>query len=94
MVEQPASVDEVKAVLGWVIDCDVMPYGGEVGQIYVCEQLNINVGGDNSAGWSDLLTQPGRDGTAPGPDFQASETLANSERCQAPFRHGVKVLLQ
>jgi hypothetical protein len=52
-------VHEVKATLRRAIDCDVMFYGFKVVPIYILQQLDINVGGDNSARWSDLLTQPG-----------------------------------
>jgi hypothetical protein len=49
MVEQPASVHEVKAILRGAIDCDIMPYSLKVGQFYILEQLDINVGSNDSA---------------------------------------------
>jgi hypothetical protein len=71
-----------------------MFYGLKVVPIHMLQQLDINVGGNNTAGWPDLLTQPGCYGTAPGPHFQASQSLSNSERSHAPFGHRIKVLLQ
>jgi hypothetical protein len=63
MVEQPASVYEVKATFRRAIDCDVVLYGLKVGQIYILEQLDIDVGSNDSAGWptcsqSQTATEP------------------------------------
>jgi hypothetical protein len=58
MVEQPARVYEVKATLRQAVDCDVMFYRLKVRPVHIPEQLDINVGGNNSAGRPDLLAQP------------------------------------
>jgi hypothetical protein len=63
MVEQPASVYEVKAAHRGAIDGDVMPDSFKVGQRYVLKQLNIDVSGDDAASWptcshSQAATEP------------------------------------
>ena len=58
MMEQPAGVYEVKAARREVIDGNIMPYGFKIAQFYILKELNIDVGGDDTASWPDLLTQP------------------------------------
>src|SRR6516165_6979668 len=94
MVEQPPTVYEVKAILGETIDSDVVFYGLKVRQLYTLEQLDVDIGGNNSAGGPDLLTQPCCHRTAPSTYFQTPRSRANSECCHSPFCHGIKVLLE
>jgi hypothetical protein len=94
MVEEPATVYEVKAIHGRTIDSDVVSYDLKIRQLYTFEQLDVDVGGNNSAGGPDLLTQPCCHRTAPSTYFQAPRSRANSERCHSPFCHGIKVLLE
>jgi hypothetical protein len=65
MVEKPATVYEVKVIHGRTIDCDVVSYGLKISQLYTFEQLDVDVGGNKSAGGPDLLTQPCCHRTAP-----------------------------
>jgi hypothetical protein len=73
---------------------DVVSYGLEVGQPYIFEEMDVDVGGNNSAGWTDLITQPGCYGTDASARFQTSRPTASSERGHSPFRHGIRVLLR
>ena len=94
MVEQPATVYEVKAILGRTIHSDVVFYGFKVRQLYTFEQLYVDVGGNNTAGWPDLLTQPCCHRAAPSTYFQTLRSRGNSERCYSSFCNGIKVLLE
>jgi hypothetical protein len=58
MMEQSASVYEVKAACREAIDGDVMPDSFKIGQCYIRKQMNIDVGSDDAASWPDLFTQP------------------------------------
>ena len=72
MVEQPATVYEIKAILGQTIDSDVVFYGLKVRQLYTLEQLDVDIGGNDATGWPDLLAQPSCYRTASSSNLQTS----------------------
>src|SRR6516162_6286576 len=72
MMQQPACVHEIKTASRQLIDFNIVRYGLQIGEIYIFEQLDVDVGRNDATGWPDLLAQPRCHRTASSSNLQTS----------------------
>ena len=90
MHQHQAGMDEIERAFLQRLGRDVVSTDLQVRPVCVVEEAGIDVGGDDVAGGSDAVAEPGGDATAAGTHLQAVPALGDAELRQVTDRSGIE----
>lgn len=89
-----ARVYEIERARRKRVGTDVVSKDLDVGEVYLGQKPQLQVGGDHASGRTDDISQPPGDRPSPSTDLQAPSALADSKTLNAPLRQRVQTVLQ